>query len=196
MANLIKKRGWVLLIVILPLFSFSQKLSPKSEQVKAAWEALSKQPDSKQLQLAYLKTFPSNKRNFIAVFAPDNFKQLYDNSHVYIESFAGLAKQYPTEVIDKSVNIGKDLKWDADAIGDLQHAIVEMGIGNTVIFSKKLKSLTAIQQSHLAIFLADEEGIKHDRTYQELIDALTKIGEKSLASKFEIARTDREKEKE
>ncbi|MES2110770.1 MAG: hypothetical protein V4577_18575 [Bacteroidota bacterium] len=196
MANLIKKRGWVLLIVVLPLFTFSQKLSPKSKQVKAAWEALNKHPDSKQLQLAYLKIFPSNKPDFIAVFDPDDFNQLYDESNKYIDSFIELVKYYPVQVIDKVINIGKDMKWKADATGYLQHGIVKVGINQTKIFSKKLNSLSSKQKVHLITFLANEEGIKHDQNYQELINALTKIGEKALANKFEAARTERKKEKE
>jgi hypothetical protein len=99
-------------------------------------------------------------------------------------------------VIGKAINIGKDLKWEADAIGYLQNGIVKMGISQTRIFSEKLNLLPAKQKAHLITFLADEEGIKHDQTYQELINALTKTGEKSLANKLEIARTEREKEKQ
>jgi len=185
-----------LLFFASPFVAFSQPLSPQSKEVKAAWEALNKQPDSKQLQLAYLKVFPSNKRDFVAVFEPDDFKQLYSGGEKYIDSFAALAKNYPGAVIDKSINIGKDLQWEADGIGQLQGAIVVMGVNNTIIFSKRLKLLTVIQQSRLIKFLADEDGIKHDQTYQELINGLIKIGEKALAHKFEIARTEREKEKE
>lgn len=95
MVNLLKKWTSILILLVLPLLTHSQSLSPKSKRVKAAWEALNKQPDSKQLQLAYLNAFPVNKRDFIAVFEPDDFKQLYSGSKKYIDSFAALADIIP-----------------------------------------------------------------------------------------------------
>jgi len=196
MGKTIKIRYCLVLFAVLPSFAFSQALSPKSKAVKAAWEALVKQPGAKQCQLTYLRVFPENKHDFIAVFDRDDFTQLYTESNKYIESFIALVKNYPAQVIDKSINIGKDLRWNADAINYLQHGIVEIGISNTIIFSKKLNSLTPKQKGRLVKFLADVENHKAYPQYQQLINALTKTGEKSLAHKFELARTERENEKE
>lgn len=196
MGQIVKILFCLHLFFALPYIALSQPLSPKSKEVKAAWKALNRQPDSKQSQLAYLKAFPSNKRDFVAVFDPDDFTQLYDESNKYIDSFIALAKDYPALVIDKSINIGRNLKWNADAINYLQDAIIELGINNTVMFSIKLNSLSLVEKMHLIKFLADVENYKAYPEYQRLINALTKIGEKALANKFEVARTEQEKERE
>ena len=172
---------------------FTQSLSEASKKVKIAFEVLKNHPDSKPKQLAYLKVFPQNKQQFIEIFDPVDFSQLYSDSFQYIDAFIALAKDYPTDVIDKSINIGKDLKWEADAIGDLQRSIVKLGNQNIDIFSKEVNALPTIETGHLIAFLADVENHKAYPEYQQLIEALQRIGENKLAAKFIKARAFRER---
>lgn len=173
--------------------SFCQPLSADSKNVKAAYDELAKHADSKQKQLAYLKAFPENKKQFLEVFGAADFGQLYKGSHEYITAFFELSKKHPAAVIDKSINIGKDLIWDADAVGDLQHSIVEMGNEHTSTFARKVNALTAQQRNNLAKFLADVENHKTYPEYQALIDALNKIHQVKLAGRLIKARTERER---
>lgn len=183
----------LLLFTALQNASFCQTLSNDSKKVSAAYEVLEKHPNLKRAQLSYLQAFPGDKSRFLAVFDPENFGQLYSRSDKFIAAFAGLASTFPAEVINKSIKIGKDLIWQADATGYLQHAIVQMGNEHTNIFATKLNALPAQQQNNLAKFLADAENHKAYPEYQALIDALNRIYQTKLAALFVKARAEREK---
>ena len=175
---------------------FSQALSPAATKLKTAYVQLKIYPGAKPKQLAYLKAFPQNKQQFTEIFDPSNFGQLYKNSLEYINSFFGLAQNYPDEIMEKSINLGKNMEWRADAIGFLQNGIMELATQRTQLFATKVKALPVHDIDNLIKFLADEEGIKNDLQYQHLIDILRKHGDSGLADKFVAARTAREKEKD
>ncbi|HTK21826.1 MAG TPA: hypothetical protein VL442_20055 [Mucilaginibacter sp.] len=172
---------------------FAQSLSQTSQKIKTAYEELKRHRAAREKQLAYLKVFPQNKEQFTAIFDPDDFGELYSDNFKYIDAFISLAKNYPGEVIDKLINIGKNLKFRADATGQMQHSIVGLGNQYTPLFSKKLKALSIIEVDHLITFLADVENHKAYSEYQQLIESLQKIGENKLAAKFIRARILREK---
>jgi len=173
--------------------SFSQALSPAAMKVKTAYVQLKIYPGSKPKQLAYLNAFPQNKQQFVEIFNAPNNGQLTSNSQGFIATFVDMAKNYPTEVIDKSVNIGKDLTHEADAIGQLQHAIVDLGNHYTKLFAKKVNSLSDKESDNLVKFLADAENHSGYTQYQQLTEELSKIGEVKLSNKFVQAKEQREK---
>jgi hypothetical protein len=175
--------------------AYSQTLSKESLKIVQAWEYLDKHPNSAKARLAYIKIFPGDQQLFTKIFDPDDYKELYGESYKYIDRFVGLAKFYPKQVIDKSVDIGKDLIWRADATGQLQQSTVELGVSHISIFIKKIKTLPKYKVDHLITFLADVENHKAYAVYQQLIDSLNKTGETRLATKFIRARALREKEK-
>ena len=185
----------LLLIVIQSFVSLAQPLSRESKKVKLAFDALAKTPKSRQKQLDYLKSFPQDKQQFIAVFDQNDFSELYSDSYEYITAFFKLSKYYPQQVMDKSINIGKDLKWNADAVGYLQHHIVILGNQQIKIFSTELRRLPESQVNGLITFLADVENHKAYSEYQQLINTLNQIGAKDLSDKFIKARSKREQEK-
>ena len=172
---------------------FAQSLSQTSQKIKIAYDELKSDSSSNRKQLAYLTEFPNNSGTFMAVFMPPDFGELYSDSYKYIEALIGLAKTYPSKVIKKSLNIGKGLKWEADATGQMQQSIVELGNKNIHIFSQQLNSLPTIEAAHLITFLADVENHKAYPEYQQLIESLQRIGENQLATKFIAARALREK---
>ncbi len=89
----------------------------------------------------------------------------------------------------QKINIGKDLKYDADAIGQLQNEIVHLGNEHINLFLAKLKALPYNQTAHLINLLADVENHKAYPEYQQLIDLLKKRGEVKIANQFITART-------
>lgn len=188
------KKSTLILALFLIIFTASaQKLSIRSKEIKAAFERLNNHPDSKKDQLYYLDTFPDNQQDFIAVFNPSDYGQLYDG-HDYINAFLKLDQYYPARVISKAINIGKGLTWDADAINYLQSGIVDLCNRHIKIFIRKLKSLSPKEQSHFITFLADVENYSAYPAYKQLIKALTAVGEKDLADRFKEAMLKREKE--
>ena|ERR1700744_298559 len=171
----------------------SQQLSEASERVKIAFNKLKSDSSSVKNKMAYLNIFPKNKKQFMDIFQPENFGQLYPESNKYIEMFIGLAKHFPDKVIDKSVDIGADLKWEADATGQMQNSIVDLGNEHIDVFSKKLNSLPKVKRDQLITFLADAENHKAYHTYEQLIKSLQKVNENNLAIQFIRARKLREK---
>ncbi len=187
--------GIFLILLCFHLSSTAQGLSTESKQIQTAWNELKNDATSKQKQVHYIEAFPKNASQFKAVFDPDNFKELYKDSYQYIETFLSLSKVYPIDVINKSLDIGKELIWEADAAGQIQNGIVELGNEHTRLFANKVKSLTLNQRKHLITFLADVENHKAYTIYQQLIVSLKRINEAELSSQFVKARAVRVKQK-
>jgi hypothetical protein len=82
---------------------------------------------------------------------------LYSNSYNYLEALERCAGHFPAEVISKCVDIGKDLVWDADAVGDLQEISVSLASKYANIFIKKYNALSSKKQNKLMVFYADVE---------------------------------------
>lgn len=183
-----------LIFIVLTHAVFAQQLSSKSKEIVAAYNQLQKQPDSKAYQLDYIKVFPGNSTEFIKTFESEDFSQLYNNSYQYVDAFVNLTKYYSSEIIYKSINIGKNLVWEADATGQIQHEIVGMGNSYTAIFIKAIKSLTPKDQSSLITFLADVENHQAYPEYKRLYKSIAHAGEKDLANHFIDAMHKREKQ--
>lgn len=187
-------RASILLLLLWPVLSFSQALSARSKQIKNAYEELENDTGSKKNQLTYLHIFPTSSKEFKEIFDPKDFGQLYNDSYKYIEAFVKLDKYYPMQVIDKAVDIGKNLIWDADATGQIQQEIVNMGNKYIAVFIKKLESLASNEKAKLITFLADVENHKAYPEYQQLIQSLDNNGQHNLAKQFTDARSRREAE--
>jgi hypothetical protein len=170
-------------------------LTAESRTVKQAFSALNVKPSSKQAQLAYLRAFPNTKAAFLRVFMDvPNFGQLYNESHEYIAALQRISKAYPQEVLRKCFAVGKDLTWDADAVGYLQHATVEIGVASPRTFAEEARKLTAPEQLKLFRFLADVESHRDYIHYPLLMKRLTETGASDLAAKLRRAKERRIKE--
>jgi hypothetical protein len=170
---------------------FSQKLIPEAQSVKIAFEKLGLNESDKNSKLRYIASFPSNAKTFIRVFNPKNFDQLYSNSYKYIEAFEHCATDFPTEVINKCIDIGKELVWDADAVGDLQQLSVSLAAKYPNVFIKKYNTLSSNEQDKLILFYADVENHDDYKNYQNLIDRMKKNGDYAVSRKLEVARVQR-----
>lgn len=189
-----KKLFISLVLIVLTHAVFAQQLSSKSKEIIAAYNQLKKHPDSKTYQLDYIKVFPSNSTDFLKTFDPEDFSQLYSNSYQYIDALVKLTKNYPSAIICKSINIGKNLVWEADATGQIQHELVAMGNSFTPIFIKAIKSLTPKEQAGLITFLADVENHQAYPEYKRLFKSIVHAGDKGLANQFIDAMHKREKQ--
>jgi hypothetical protein len=177
------------IFLLFSLSSHSQTLIPDAKKVKTAFDKLSADTNSKELQQLYVAAFPSDTKTFLKIFQTEKFDQLYSDSYRYIDAFEKCAKNFPIQVISKCVDIGKNLVWDADAVGELQHISVQLSIHHLPSFVKKYKTLDSKAQNHLLRFYADVENFKGYPEYQELINKLKIIGEVDIAKKLENART-------
>jgi len=180
---------FLLFFLLFCRFTFSQTLSPEALKVKTAFENLSADDNSKRVQRIYIAAFPSNTKTFLNVFHPEKFDQLYTGSFKYLEAFEKCSTNFPKKVLNKCIDIGKNLVWDADAVGQLQHISVRLSVKFLSIFVNKYKSLTNEEQEKLITFYADVENFDHYSEFQELIDKLNNIGETDIANKLISGRT-------
>ena len=180
-----------LLLIFILFFecAHSQTLIPDALKVKTAFDDLSADTNSKKLQQIYVAAFPSDTKIFLKVFQTEKFDQLYMHSYKYLEAFEKCATRLPTEVVGKCIDIGKNLVWDADAVGQLQEISVRLALKHLTTFVNKYKTLGSKAQDKLLTFYADVENYNAYPEFQELIDKLKNIGEKDIAKKLGSART-------
>jgi hypothetical protein len=134
--------------------TYSQALIPAAAKVKVAYEKLSADINSEKLQQDYIIAFPSDAKTFLSVFFDTvKFEQLYSSSYYYLSEFEKCAAIFPIEAISKCVDIGKNLVWDADAVGDLQYISVYLATAHLQIFISKFKTLNKTEQDSLIAFM-------------------------------------------
>lgn len=187
----------LLTAAILTLFemSFCQSLLPQAVRVKKAYEMHLQDTAASTGKMGYVTAFPSNSEVFLKVFNPKTFDQLYSVSYNYIDALQQCAASYPKEVISKCVDIGKELTWNADAVGYLQKASVTLAAKYPGLFVDKYKRLHENEKKKLIGFYADVENHSAYPEYQELIDSVKRIGSTAIAKRLETARVEREKVK-
>jgi hypothetical protein len=187
-------------LTILFIISFqsllSQRLIPDAAKVKSAFEMLVVDTSNKALQRSYVDSFPSNTKSFLNVFQTKHFDQLYNESYNYLDQFEKCGNAYPKEVLGKCINIGKNLVWDADAVGQLQQISVKLSAEYPEIFINDYKTLSAKDQNGLVNFYADVENFNEYPEFQELINKLNLMSQSVISSKLESARKKRKMSKD
>ncbi|MBK7852245.1 MAG: hypothetical protein IPJ66_14250 [Bacteroidetes bacterium] len=164
--------------------------------MKIAFEKLKADSSNKKLQSEYITAFPSDTKTFLNVFQTEKFDQLYNDSEKYLDALVQCAIYYPKEVISKCVDLGKNLIWDADAVGQLQRMTVDLAVKNPNTFLAKYKTLNTKEQTSLINFLADVENHDAYKEYQDIIDKMQIIGQTEISNKLELARTERKKRRD
>ena len=173
-------------------FSQTNKLNKESKKIKDVYENLIKNPNSEELQKKYIEVFPENVETFKEVFYPETFDQLYMDSRQYIFELGNLSKTFPDLVGNKLTNLCIGLKkWDADAIGYVQHTTMEFANTNYNDFVKITHGLNEKDLNDLVTFLADVENHSAYKPYQEFMDKLKNHNEVELLTKFKNAKEKR-----
>jgi hypothetical protein len=173
---------------------FSQSFIPEAIKVKTAFENLSVDPDNKKLQKDYISAFPNDTKTFLKVFQTEGFDQLYSESYKYLNELERCSSSFPNEVINKCINIGKNLVWDADAVGQLQHISVTLNAKYISVFVNCYRKLNTKEQDNLIKFYADVENHNAYKIYQDLIDKLNSVGQRDISEKLETARKNRKQQ--
>ena len=166
----------------------SPPLSAEAQRVQSAYAKLQASSKSASAKLAYLRAFPATKAAFVRVFSLPDGGQLSNTSHEHIAALKGLAATSPQAVLAICFNIGKNLVWEADAVGSLQHATVEIGGLHPRTFAAEARKLKPAERVALFGFLADVENHRKYSAYQDLIKRLTESGASDLASGLEQAK--------
>jgi hypothetical protein len=173
----------------LSTFSQTDKLVPAAKRVKQAYENLIKNPDNKETQKRYIIDFPENADVFKQVFQSSTFDQLYKDSHLYIFKLAELSENFPDLVGGKLIRLCIGFKkWDADAIGHIQHVTMGYANSNYSDFMGLIKKLNKQDLNTLVTFLADVENHSAYGDYQKFMDKLKSNNEAVLFDLFENAK--------
>ena len=182
----------ILMILVsfnLSTYSQTDKLINEAQIIKTAYDNLLKNPDNKELQKRYIVDFPDNADIFKQVFQSPTFDQLYMDSHLYILKLAELSKKFPDLVGDKLIRICIGLKkWDADAIGHIQHVTMGYANSNYSDFIGLIKKLNHKDLNTLATFLADVENHSAYGDYQDFMEKLKTNNETGLYDLFKKAK--------
>src|ERR1700733_2529558 len=133
----------LLTFVFLLFFKFliSQALIPEAAKIKAIYVKLAADTGNRVLQESYITAFPSNAKSFLKVFQTKTFDQLYEDYDKYLDLLDYCSLAFPGRVLSKCINVGKDLVWDADAVGQLQHMCVLLSGKYIRIFITDYKKL-------------------------------------------------------
>lgn len=191
-----------LILIILVSFNLStysqtDKLLPEAQTIKTAYDNLLKNPDNKELQKRYIVDFPDNSEIFKKVFQSPTFNQLYMDSHLYIFKLAELSKNFPELVGDKLIRLSIGLKkWEADAIGHIQHVTMGYANSNYSDFIGLIKKLNNRDLNTLATFLADVENHSAYGDYQDFMNKLKTNKETGLFDLFKKAKDTRISQKD
>jgi hypothetical protein len=171
-------------------------LSDRAQKIRAKFIELRNNPDNTNLWEEYLKMLPRSKTDFKRIFDPDDFSELYNNSHEYIFIFNGAPQVKRKEVFELVVSITKEgSPGCCDAWSALHSVAVTYALQDTRSFASLLKSLKTQEMKNIVKFLADVENHRVFKDYQTIIDNLKKLNEQELAKKFERARALRMKAK-
>jgi len=181
----------------LTMYSQTEKLIPESQTIQTAYDNLLKNPTDKDLQKRYIRVFPDNANLFQRVFQSPTFDQLYTDSYVYIIKFAELSTDNPDLVGTKLIKLCIGLKkWDADAIGYIQHVTMGFANSNYSDFIGLIKTLKKQDLKTLTTFLADVENHSAYGEYQEFLEKLKSNKETELSDLFKKAKETRIRQKD
>jgi hypothetical protein len=187
----------ILVSINLTTYSQTDKLVPEAQTIKTAYDNLMKNPDNKDIQKKYVSVFPENADVFKQVFHSPTFDQLYMDSHLYIFKLAEFSKDYPDLVGDKLIKLCIGLKkWDADAIGHIQHVTMGYANLNCLDFIGLIKKLNKQDLNTLTTFLADVENHSAYDEYQNFMDKLKLNNETGLFDLFKKAKETRISQKD
>jgi len=189
----------LIILVSFNLSTYSQIdiLLPEAQTINTAYDNLLKNPDNKELQKRYIVDFPDSAEIFKKVFHSPTFDQLYSDSHLYIFKLAELSKYFPDLAGDKLIRLCIGLKkWDADAIGHIQHVTMGYANSNYSDFIGLIKKSSNHNLNTLATFLADVENHSAYGDYQEFMDKLKTNKETELFDLFKKAKDTRISQKD
>lgn len=173
----------------------NELLSKEAARIQYAYLKLKQVPSSLSLQEEFISAFPAHKKAFLRIFQPEEFDQLYDSSHDYIELLKRASVNYPREVLHKCIEIGKNLVWDADAVNDLQGSTTSIAIGHPGIFISEVRCLSQAEQRKLFQFLADVEDHSAYPEYELLTECLNETHAPELATMMQEAKRRRMRQK-
>ena len=168
--------------ILLFAFEANAGLSLEAQRVQVSYTKLLAAPSDPTTQLAYLDEFPATYTEFLSVFMPPDFKQLYDGRE-YIFALDDIGKAFPEQTLRKLLPLETAAHWDADAVNYLQYVTLNLAVAYPQFFVRTLSKLSRKEQDGVIKFLADGIEGPHP-SFLKLADRIESAGQTSLAKQM------------
>ena len=187
----------LLVSLLVLLGGISATMSPESKKLELL-RVTAESQQSRPAELAYLKAFPRTYARFHFIFygggkPSDCCSELYYQAEEHLNLLKKLSAKYPRTVLGIQLDVAVNGRWDADAVGKLQHQLIDYAAAHTREFAEALSAYPHGQRLTIIAFLADMESIVDYAPYQGIIDALQKQNFRTLAADFIRSREERQK---
>lgn len=177
---------WLMAWGCLPALAQDVKnpLIPDAEKVWKSYQILDKNRLAIIQQFDYLNSFPKTKDVFVAVFDPDDRKQLHYIYEPYLTALEEAGKVLPDSVLKIGIGICKDMKWSSGVSDRLQHAVLVVAADHPEIFVEQAYKLKKKELEALIQYLADVESNPLCAIYQKLLKNLHEVGAYNIEGKL------------
>ncbi|OSZ78982.1 hypothetical protein CAP35_12250 [Chitinophagaceae bacterium IBVUCB1] len=151
-------------------------LIPPADRVWRSYQILEKNKLAIIQQLDFINNFPKTKDDFVAVFDPDDRKQLHYVYDTYLTALEEAGKVLPDSVLKTGIGICKQMKWASGVSDRLQHVVLVVAADNPEIFVEQAYKLKRKELEALIQYLADVESNPLCAIYQKLLKNLHDAG--------------------
>lgn len=164
-------------------------VSPDSAQLETLRQTVEKNHDP-FMERKYLELFPSDHQHFRRMFygKTDNLDELYDKTDEHLSLLQNLSEKYPDKVLHIWLGVATNGHWEADAVGMLQHQLVQYAVNHTQEFASALIAIRPKERVSIIRFLADVENHYAYAEYAALMGNLKRLGYSELHHQFAEAK--------
>ena len=141
-------------------------LSSRSLEIHNNAIAVFLDSDNDSIKKEYLSVFPVSFDEFLTIFHPDDFTELYSDSSTYVDLFHKLSLEFPQLGIPKYVSLAGEACYDADAPAYFNRNFDDIRNRFPEIYEKAASKLSETQLRHIE--LVDEASI-HDWEPEEVM---------------------------
>lgn len=190
------KTYFILLFIILFYDASVAEMSSFSKKLERYRIAVGENQSSKS-DLEYLNNFPATFNKFCYTFygyeceGSGKRSELYKTSYQHLMLLKKFSRRYPEKVYFIWLSIASDAYWKADAVGLLQHQLIENIANETEFFVQNIQKLPLSNKIAVIQFLADVENHSIYFEYKRVINNLIELGQLELADSFVETRSNR-----
>lgn len=153
--------------------------------------AILKSPEEESLRTKYLDDFPKTFSEFLEIFHPSNFKELYSGSYVFLEMFEDILKERPRETAKLLIGLSVDAQYDADAPSHLRGILANFISNYYDFLIGPFNKLAHAHQQNIITYICDVENFAAYHVFNSIIRKLEEKNNKELLKRFLAAKEER-----
>ena len=143
-----------------------QGLSSRSLEIHKKAIAVFMMSDNEMVKLDYISAFPESFDEFLLIFHPHNYAELYSYSYTYLDLFHQLSLEFPRLTVRKYVDLARSACMDADAPNQFRENLGNIRKRFPELYEQSVAHLTVEERHHIE--LVDDASI-HDWEPQEIM---------------------------